>query len=146
MIKANTNLLKASLLAGLFISLPGCKDAANQQLDSSQSETPEQEAVAAPMNLNTQIALSKQDLAQHLDVAPESVVISGARQVTWRSGALGCPEPGKSYTEALVPGAVIFLQAGNMIYAYHAKIAGEPFYCPRERVEQPVHQKGADLT
>jgi len=145
-IKAGTNFLKASLLAGLFVSLPGCKDAVNQQLEARQTETPGQETVAAPMNLNTQIALSIQDLAQRLDVDPQSIEISNARQVTWRSGALGCPKPGMNYTDALVPGAVIYLQVDNITHAYHAKFAGEPFYCPRERVESPVLDESIDQT
>ena len=51
-----------------------------------------------------------------------------------------------NYTEALVPGSVIYLQVDNMIHAYHARFAGEPFYCPRERVEQPALEEGLDLT
>jgi hypothetical protein len=66
--------------------------------------------------------------------------------VTWRSGALGCPQPGMYYTEGLVPGSVIYLQANNVIHAYHAKFAGKPFYCPRERVEPPVAGEEGDLT
>ena len=98
------------------------------------------------MNLNGQVEFSKTDLAQRLDVTPESVVLSGARHVTWRSGALGCPEPGKNYTEALVPGSVIYLQVDNMTHAYHANFSGKPFYCPRDRVEQPVLDESKDLS
>lgn len=98
------------------------------------------------MNLKGQIEFSKKDLAQRLDIPPDSVVLSGARQVTWRSGALGCPKPGMNYTQALVPGSVIYLQVDNMTHAYHAKIAGEPFYCPRERVESPAPEGDGDLT
>jgi hypothetical protein len=98
------------------------------------------------MNLKGQIEFSKKDLAQRLDVPPESVVLSGARQVTWRSGALGCPAPRMNYTQALVPGSVIYLQVDNITHAYHAKFAGKPFYCPRERVEQPVLDEGEDQT
>lgn len=102
--------------------------------------------VPVPMNLNGQIAFAKNDLAVRMDINLESVKLSGAEAVTWRSGALGCPEPGKMYTEALVPGSVIYLQVDNMVYAYHARFAGEPFYCPRERVESPVLEKGVDHT
>jgi hypothetical protein len=98
------------------------------------------------MNLKGQIEFSKKDLAQRLDVPLESIVLSGASQVTWRSGALGCPEPGMNYTEALVPGSVIYLQVDNVIHAYHAKFAEKPFYCPRERVEPPVLGEGEDPT
>lgn len=99
-----------------------------------------------PMNLNGQIAFSIEDLARRLDVQPETISVSGARQVTWRSGALGCPEPGMNYTDALVPGSLIYLQVGNTIHAYHGKTGGEPFYCPRERAEQPVLDDDLDPT
>ena len=123
------------MLASVLVSLVACEN----------TET-KQKIVVAPMNLNGQIEFSKMALAQRLDVPPDSVKVSSARQVTWRSGALGCPEPGMTYTDALVPGSVIYLQVNNMIHAYHAKFAGEPFYCPRERVEAPAHEEGADNT
>ena len=144
--------IQSILLVGLFANVAACEAADGQQpvepslTDSEQSTDPERKIVASPMNLNGQIEFSKEDLAQRLDVPPDSIVHSGASQVTWRSGALGCPEPGMNYTEALVPGAVIYLQVDNTIHAYHARFAGEPFYCPRERVEQPVLEEGVDLT
>ena len=144
--------IQSILLVGLLANVAACEATDDQQpvepslTDSEQSTDPERKIVASPMNLNGQIEFSKKDLAQRLDVPPESVELSGARQVTWRSGALGCPEPGRSYTEALVPGPVIYLQVDNMIHAYHAKFAGEPFYCPRERVEQPVIEDESDVT
>ena len=148
----DAKILQLVLLGALLAVMAACKATENQQspapslTDSEQATEPERKIVALPMNLNGQIKLSKKDLAQRLDVPPESVVLSGARQVTWRSGALGCPEPGMNYTEALVPGAVIYLQVDNMIHAYHARFAGEPFYCPRERVEQPALEEGVDVT
>jgi hypothetical protein len=151
-IKTDAKLFQSALLVGMVASMVACKSAEDQQppepslTDSEQINKPEQKPVAAPMNLNGQIAFSKEDLAQRLDVPPDSVKVSSASQVTWRSGALGCPEPGMNYTEALVPGSVIYLQVDNVIHAYHAKFAGEPFYCPRERVEPPVLDDGADPT
>ena len=141
-----------ALLVGLLVSVAACKSTEDQQppdpslTNSEQATQPERKTVAAPMNLKGQIEFSKKDLAQRLDIPPDSVVLSGARQVTWRSGALGCPKPGMNYTQALVPGSVIYLQVDNMTHAYHAKIAGEPFYCPRERVESPAPEGDGDLT
>jgi hypothetical protein len=151
-IETTAGYLQSAILASVLVSLVACKNTEEQQLPgpsqtgSGQTTETEQKTVAAPMNLKGQIEFSKKDLAQRLDVPPDSVKVSSARQVTWRSGALGCPEPGMNYTEALVPGSVIYLQVDNMLYAYHAKFAGEPFYCPRERVESPVLEEGADNT
>jgi hypothetical protein len=139
-------------MAGLLVGMAACTIAEDQQsseslpVESEQVTAPKPKIVEMPMNLNGQIAVAKKDLAQRLDVPPESVVLSGAQQVTWRSGALGCPEPGMNYTEALVPGSVIYLQVDNVIHVYHAKFAGTPFYCPRERVEPPAPEGDGDLT
>jgi hypothetical protein len=126
--------LRAALLVGSLTIVTSCTN-------------PEEKApVATPMNLKGQVEYSMKDLAHRLDVPLDAVVLSGARQVMWRSGALGCPEPGMTYTQALVPGSVIYLRANDMLHAYHAKLGGEPFYCPRERVEQPVLDEGLDPT
>jgi hypothetical protein len=137
------------ILQNVLLSIPLAILAACNEADDlvpPQGNDLEQQEVEAPMTLNRQVALSKADLAERLSVPLESVALSGARQVTWRTGALGCPEPGMNYTEALVPGAVIYLQVDNTIHAYHASFAGEPFYCPRERAKSPVADEGEDLT
>jgi hypothetical protein len=151
-IRMKKRLLVKTVLAGLFISLAAC-NGANDQADpgsslanEGQEKLTEMKEVPVPMNLNGQIAFAKDDLAERMGIDLESVKLSSAEGVTWRTGALGCPEPGKMYTEALVPGSVIYLQVDNMFYAYHAKFAGEPFYCPRERVESPVLEEGVDHT
>ena len=132
MIKSKT--LRAGLLLGSLT------------MNTSCGNTQENTQVAAPMNLKGQVQYAMKDLAQRLDMPLDAVELSGARQVTWRSGALGCPDPGMNCTQALVPGSVIYLQANNTTHAYHAKIGGEPFYCPRERVEPPVLDDSLDQT
>jgi hypothetical protein len=98
------------------------------------------------MMFNEQMAFALEDLSKRLDMPKEDITFSGARPVNWRSGALGCPEPGMMYTQALVPGALIFFRVGNDVHGYHAREGGEPFYCPRDRAEQPVFGQGADMT
>ena len=85
--------------------------------------------------LQEQIAHAQADLATRLDLDPSAVSIVSSGPVTWRSGALGCPKPGMMYTQALVPGFQVILQAGKTTYHYHAKAGGQPFYCPQDRVE-----------
>ena len=131
MINSGMKFMSSILLTGVLVGAAAC------------TNTPPE--VPAPMNANGQVAFSKTDLAQRLGVAIESVVVSSTRPVTWRSGALGCPDPGMNYTQALVPGTVIYLKVDNTIHAYHARYGGEPFYCPRDRVEPPASE-GDDLT
>lgn len=134
----------ATLVVGLVAVSASCSH--TEKPVDSESQPDEPAVVKMPMNLNGQIDFSIKDLAKRLDVPPESIKVSGARQVTWRSGALGCPEPGMMYTDALVPGSVIYLQVDNAIHAYHGKIGSEPFYCPRERAEQPLPDDDLDPT
>lgn len=90
------------------------------------------------MNPADQLDYSRQDLASRLGIEPDGVEVSASRPVTWRSGALGCPEPGFAYTEALVPGILIELRVDKVTYRYHARRGGQPFYCPGNRAEQPA--------
>ena len=126
--------LRAALVLGSLTIVTSCA--------STDEKTP----VETPMNLKGQVEYSMKDLAHRLDVPLDTVVLSGARQVTWSSGALGCPEPGMAYTQALVPGSVIYLRVYDKLHAYHAGSGREPFYCPRERVEQPVLDDSLDPT
>lgn len=134
----------AALVVSLLAVAASCSNADEQPESASEEEKAAE--VEMPMNLNGQVAFAIKDLAQRLDVPPDTIKVSSARQVTWSSGALGCPEPDMMYTQALVPGSVIYLQADNAIHAYHGKIGAEPFYCPRERAEQPVLEDGQDPT
>ena len=144
--------LQTAILVSVLVGLVGCTNAKDQKLPElsqgagGQATEAERNKVPVPMNLRGQIEFARKDVAHRLNVLSDSVRLSSARQVTWASGALGCPEPGMNYTDALVPGSVIYLQVDNVIYAYHAKIGGEPFYCPRERVEPPVHTDDGDPT
>lgn len=83
---------------------------------------------------------------QRLGVGPDSVSVLTAERVQWRSGALGCPEPGMNYSMALVPGTLIILNAGRKQYRYHAGKDGKPFHCPPERVEAPIYDQDSEMT
>jgi hypothetical protein len=59
------------------------------------------------------------DLASQLDISPGDVTVVAAREVTWPDGSLGCPEPGMMYTQALVDGTLVVLEADGQRYEYH---------------------------
>jgi hypothetical protein len=69
---------------------------------------------------------------------PGEIAVERAEFVTWRNGAIGCPEPGMAYTEALVPGYRIILNAGGEIHHYHGAGGLAPFRCPSDRVDKPL--------
>ena len=141
---------RTMLSSSLAVALLGCYScSANQNGEATKNEESKateqnKQAVMEMMSPNEQIAYSVQDLATRLNLTSEEVKVSGATPVSWRSGALGCPKPGMSYTDALVQGIWIVLRVDNVVYRYHAKTGGQPFYCPDDRAEPPVMGAGAD--
>ena len=69
------------------------------------------------------------DLMSTVGVALDEIVVLRAEPVTWRSGALGCPVPDRSYTQALVDGYRIELSVDGSTYWYHGAGDGDPFFC-----------------
>ena len=73
--------------------------------------------------------LAISDLEDSAGVRPGSVEVLEASKVTWRDGSLGCPEPGRMYSQALVDGYRIVLIHEGERHFYHAGDDGEPFRC-----------------
>lgn len=69
------------------------------------------------------------DLASRLGVPRASISVVSHEETEWNDGSLGCPQPGMSYTQALVPGYRIVLRHAGTDYAYHGRTGGAPFYC-----------------
>lgn len=84
------------------------------------------------------------DLAQREGVSEQEIEVSGYAEVTWSSGAIGCPEPGQAYTEALVPGAQLILVVDGERFSYHAEqtSSGQAdfFYCASPEVPVETRQ------
>jgi hypothetical protein len=62
-------------------------------------------------------------------VATDDVQLVSARSVTWNSGALGCPKPGSSYTQALVNGMQVVVSAAGKQYDYRFGSSDTPKLC-----------------
>lgn len=77
--------------------------------------------------------------------ADTDVEVVSHEEVTWPNGGLGCPEPGMSYTQALVNGERIVLRADGVDYEYHAGKNGPAFYCPPSRVTPPATGSYGDV-
>ena len=92
----------------------GASDAATTRPAGSQVAIPSASGAPAEGAVPDEI-LQKAiaDAAQQAGVDPSAVTVVSAEATTWNSGALGCPEPGKVYTQALVPGYKIVLEAGG---------------------------------
>lgn len=76
-----------------------------------------------------EITIATADAAERAGVAEEDVTFISMEFVTWSDGALGCPEPDRTYTQALVDGYRIVLEAGGERYVYHGAVGDDPFHC-----------------
>jgi hypothetical protein len=96
------------------------------------------EKAPAKLTRDEQIKTATKDLAQRLNIEGKVIIPLSASQVTWRSGAMGCPQAGGLYTQALRPGLLIVLGANGKHYRYHSSVHGMPSYCPADRAETPA--------
>lgn len=73
------------------------------------------------------------DAAKRFNVAESAVVLTSAEQLTWSDGSLGCPEPGRYYTQNLVPGYVIVAKTSAGELTYHTDTRGQARSCGKGR-------------
>jgi hypothetical protein len=84
------------------------------------------------------------DDATHRSGIPAAkFVVKRAETVTWLDGSLGCPDPDAFYTQALVPGYRIQLEAGGQAFDYHTDQHGTLVLCPVGRAVPPANPLGA---
>jgi len=127
----------ASILLPVMLSTACAQD----RLDKATvfaAETTAQAATVKSSGLVATVKAARADAARRSGLAADSFEIVGAESVTWRDGSLGCPQPGMSYTMALVPGYRIRLRAAGQVLDYHASLHGAPLLCPADRAVEPL--------
>ncbi|MGH8177072.1 MAG: hypothetical protein ACREV5_12500 [Steroidobacter sp.] len=93
---------------------------------ATPSKPPAGESGKAPQDLLSRMA---QDLAQRLNVRSSALQVLSVESVVWDDGSLGCPEPGRAYITAQVPGSRVLFQHAGKTYQYHASERGHFVYC-----------------
>lgn len=106
-------------------------------LVASACATPAAEPPPADPALAAAITAARADAARRTGRAPAEIGLLGAEAVTWSDGSLGCPQPGRAYTQALVPGFRVRLQGPNGVLDYHADARGHLVLCPGDRAAEP---------
>lgn len=81
-----------------------------------------------------------EDAAARGNVTPQSIEVVQAVSTTWRDGSLGCPQPNMMYTQALVEGYWIILEADGQTYDYRVMQNGNFRLC-----ENPPQGGGAGV-
>ena len=128
------------VLAGLATVLVACArmpgsstDASNGSQEVGQSMAPIGEV---PGGLLESIVA---DAAERAGVGPTDVSIIAAESVTWSDGSLGCPQPGMMYTQALVPGYRVVVDAGGEQMSFHASDRGNFRFCAKPKPPMEVN-------
>jgi hypothetical protein len=95
-----------------------------------------------PAQVRALLAALREDAARRSGASPTDLRIVSVEAVTWADGALGCPQPGRMYTQALVPGHRVRIAAPGAVEApmlYHISTRGNAWlYCPAERAQEPL--------
>ena len=95
----------------------------------------EEAAASVPAGM---IEAALEDAANRSPTPRADIKVLSAEAVTWPDGSLGCPKPGMMYTQALVAGYRIVLQAGEQLLNYHVSSRGRPMFCPSARAVSPL--------
>lgn len=69
------------------------------------------------------------DAIDRTGVPASEIEIARAEETTWPDGALGCPEPGQVYTQALVDGFQVVVEAAGERLDYRATANGSFRLC-----------------
>lgn len=92
-----------------------------------------------PTSVQPLLKLLVDDAARRAAVPAERLRVASVQAVTWPDGALGCPQPGMLYTQALVPGWRVTIEvpaSGPLLY--HASQRGRWVWCQPERATPPA--------
>jgi len=125
-------LLRALLAAAASaLLLAGCASGGNMTRPGSTPTPPS----ASPSAANADVPPKRwaaiiSDLTTR-GVPTDSVALVSARSVTWNDGSLGCPKPGQSYTQSLIPGMQVVVTVGAVSYDYRFGRSDNPVLCQR---------------
>ena len=96
-------------------------------------------------NLDQKVSAAVADLSDRTGIAADAITVTNASIVNWGSSAVGCPREGMNYTQAIVPGVLLLLEAGGKFYRYHGGSNSELFHCPDDRAEAPAYGSGQEF-
>ena len=102
-------------------------------------------AASTGESLGQQVSAAVADLAERTGIATDAITVREARTVNWGSGAVGCPKEGMNYTQAIVPGVLLLLEADGKVYRYHGRTGSKPFHCPDDRAQAPAYGQGEEF-
>jgi hypothetical protein len=121
-------------MAAALLTLLGCGLASG---DASRTEQERRNVTTPDTSLQSKVAFALQDAARRTQRDAAQLRVTLAEAVTWPDGSLGCPQPGRQYTQVLVEGYRIRILVAGTTLEYHASVRGQPFLCPEGQIEAP---------
>lgn len=129
---------------GLIIVTGACKyDTDEISAVAPMSENDSDELQGNELDLKVSSAV--RDLSARTGIAVDAITVTSASHVNWGSSAVGCPRDGMNYTQAIVPGVLVLLEADGTVHRYHGGEKGELFHCPTDRAEAPAYGSGTEF-
>ena len=130
----------ASCLVALVLA--ACSSMNPEQVEGrtdsgARPETQPTSAASGAQSMQPMVERIRADAAERVGVAPDQVKVLSVESVTWSDGSLGCPEPGLMYTQALVRGTRVRVDAAGTILLYHSGAQNTFVHCPADRAREP---------
>jgi hypothetical protein len=124
------------------VVLMACSSTKPEQIEGrtdsgARAETGPPNEASGAQSMQPMLEQIRADAAQRAGVALDHVKVRTVESVTWSDGSLGCPEPGMMYTQALVRGYRIRVDAAGTMLLYHAGVQSTFVHCPPERAQEP---------
>lgn len=100
---------------------------------TGSESTPEPAPTVTPdtRTLPEPVRLVRDRAAEDAGTTPEQVEIVAYTEERWPSTALGCPQPGKFYTQVITPGYRVLLRISDDTVTYHTDMDGSATQCER---------------
>jgi hypothetical protein len=135
----------------LFLTCAACQQEDGQQvgaiktgeLSRAVANKVESQTSSEVLTIDQQVQNAVADLTLQAGVQADRVMIKEVAVVQWPSGAMGCPQPGMNYTQALVPGVRVVLALYGEINLYHGAVGKALFFCPKDRAQTPAQGTAA---
>lgn len=119
----------AALLAACGEGAPAGPGAGKSAVSPTRSAPAPTDDVTVGPALKPVVEAAVAELAATSQTGDGPVRVVLARRETFPDGALGCPQPGKSYTQALVEGFRVVLAKGDRFWLFTAGSDGAPRLC-----------------
>ncbi len=92
------------------------------------------------------VRLATRTLSEHLDIDEASITLDEVMAIDWPNASLGCPEPGRSYAQVIMPGFRVTLTVQDDERTHRVHVSGtRAVVCERAPRSGPAGFPGGGL-